>query len=73
MDVAPLVFSDPSCHSKTAYNAGSDEELPPTPPSNRSPLLHLPTELLIDIAAILDAEYREDHSHGVDPLPVLRL
>lgn len=68
MDIAPLVFS------KT-YNARSHEELPATPPSDHSTLLHLPTELLMDIAAILDTEYREDHCHGqgVDPLSVLRL
>lgn len=72
MDVAPLIFNDPSCHSEATCNTRSDLEAPSTPVLDRSPLLHLPTELLIDIAATLDTEYREHHPRGVDPLPVLR-
>jgi len=72
MDVAPLVFNNAYCHPEADCNTGSDVEPHPTLPSDCSPLLHLPTELLIDIAATLDTEYREDHTHGTDPLPVLR-
>jgi hypothetical protein len=67
MDVAPLVFNGTSCRSEATCNTGSDLEPPPT-----LSLLHLPTELLTEIAATLDTEYREYHSYGVDPLPVLR-
>lgn len=69
MDVAPLIFNDASCHSEATCNTGSDLE----PPPSRCPLLHLPTELLTEIAATLDTEYREHHPHWVDPLPGLRL
>ena len=71
MNIVPLVFCNPSCHSNADCNARSDGELTPTPSPDRGLLLRLPTELLIDIAAILDTEYREDR-HGVDLLPVLR-
>ncbi len=72
MDVAPLIFNHASSHSEAICNTGSDLEAPPTPLFDRSPLLHLPTELLIHIAATLDTEYREHHPRGVDPLPILR-
>jgi hypothetical protein len=72
MDVAPLVFDNASGHSGAVWDTGSDLGPLPAPFSGRSPLLHLPTELLIHIAATLDTEYREHHPHGVDPLPVLR-
>lgn len=72
MDVTSLGFYNTSCHSEATCNTGSGLELPPTPSLDRSPLLHLPTELLIDIATTLDTEYWEHHPHGDDPLPVLR-
>jgi hypothetical protein len=72
MDVVPLVFSDACRHSNAGCNAGNNEEPPPTPLSDRSPLLRLPTELLIDITSILDTGYREDRQ-GVNPLAALRL
>lgn len=72
MDVAPLLFNNASRHSEATCTTRSDQEAPPTPPLDRSPLLQLPTELLIDIAATLDTEYLKHHPRGVDPLPVLR-
>ena len=42
-------------------------------PSNYRPHLRLPTELLIAIAAALDAAYLENDSRVDDPLPTLRL
>ena len=72
MDVAPLAFNNASCHSEATCTTRSDLEAPSAPSLDRSPLLHLPTELLTDIAATLDTEYREHHPRGVDPLPVLR-
>ena len=72
MDVAPLVFNNASCHSEATCTTGSDLETPLTPPLDRCPLLHLPTELLVDIAATLDTEYRQHQPRGIDPLPVLR-
>jgi hypothetical protein len=51
-----------------------DEQPDPSiPPSSGCPLLQLPTELLIDIIADINAAYLGDSNCAPDPLIALRL
>ena len=63
------VMSDP-----LLVNTGCGEDVIPTiPTSNHCPLLHLPTELLIEIVVTLNKDYIKEPPGTSNPLPALRL
>lgn len=50
-----------------------EDIVPTTPTSNHCPLLHLPTELLVEIIVTLNTDYLKEPPGTSYPLPALRL